>query len=90
MAQQPENHWHLDKKVPISIILAILFQALCGVWLIADIKKDVELLKAAQADQRFRDDRQDRSTGDAVIQLRQDIQEVGHKLDRLIESKGRP
>ena len=89
MAQQDENRWHLDKKVPISLMLVLLMQGVAGVWAVADIKKDVELLKAAMIEQRFRDERQDKATADAVLQVRADIQGIGQKLDRLIE-RGRP
>ena len=42
-----EDQWHLDKKVPLSLIFAMLVQAAMVIWAIADIKKDVEVLKAA-------------------------------------------
>lgn len=89
----PES-WHLDKKVPLSLIFAMLVQGVVVIGVIADIKKDVEVLKAAQFEQRFRDDRQDKTTADAVLQVRQevlqarqDIKELGQKMDRLIERK---
>ena len=89
MAQQDENRWHLDKKVPISLMLVLLMQGVAGVWAVADIKKDVELLKAAMIEQRYRDERQDKTTAEAVMQVRSDIKEVSQKLDRLIE-RGKP
>lgn len=89
MAQQDENRWHLDKKVPISLMLVLLMQGVAGVWAVADIKKDVELLKAAMIEQRNRDERQDKTTTDAVLQVRSDIKELSQKLDRLIE-RGKP
>lgn len=89
MASQDENRWHLDKKVPISLMLVLLMQGVAGVWAVADIKKDVELLKAAMIEQRYRDERQDKTTAEAVMQVRSDIKEVSQKLDRLIE-RGKP
>lgn len=89
MASQDENRWHLDKKVPISLMLVLLMQGVAGVWAVADIKKDVELLKAAMIEQRNRDERQDKTTAEAVMQVRSDIKEVSQKLDRLIE-RGKP
>ena len=81
----PGEYWHLDKKVPISIIFALLIQASMGLWAIADIKKDVELLKDARGVQRDRDVRQDVAQAEAVGLVRGDIKEVGAKLDRLLE-----
>lgn len=87
MSEPTDNHWHLDKKVPISIILVIVMQGIAGLWVVADIKKDVEILKAAMLEQRNRDERQDKSTTDAVSLVRSDVQEVSRKIDRLIERR---
>jgi len=85
MATDNQTGWHLDKKVPISIILALLTQGVMGLWFIADIKKDVEVLKAQLLVQRDRDDRQDRTAGEAMTLVRQQLERVEAKLDRLIE-----
>ena len=53
--------------------------------LIADIKKDVEILKASMVQQRERDDRQDKASIDAASLIRSDLRELGQKMDRLIE-----
>ena len=80
-----EGQWHLDKKVPLSLIFAMLVQAAMVIWAIADIKKDVEVLKAAMVRQLDRDSRQDRATADAVGLVREDIKEVKVMLSRLID-----
>mgnify|MGYP001426105342 FL=1 len=84
-----EDQWHLDKKVPLSLIFAMLVQAAMAIWAIADIKKDVEVLKAAMVQQLDRDNRQDRATADAVGLVREDIKEVKVMLSRLIDRGGR-
>ncbi len=83
-----KNEWHLDKKVPLSLIFAMLVQAAMVVWAIADIKKDVEVLKAAMAQQVDRDNRQDRATYEAVALVREDIKEVKALLLKLLERNG--
>jgi Tfp pilus assembly protein PilO len=80
-----KESWHLDKRVPVSIILVLCVQFVSGLWFIADIKKDVEILKAARIDQLQRDERQDHTVADAVTNLRADLLEMNRKLDRLIE-----
>ena len=80
-----EGQWHLDKKVPLSLIFAMLVQAAMVIWAIADIKKDVEVLKAAMVQQLDRDSRQDRAAADAVGLVREDIKEVKVMLSRLID-----
>ena len=33
MSDEPANHWHLDKRVPIALIFVILLQTVTlGVW----------------------------------------------------------
>jgi hypothetical protein len=84
--RRAENgHWHLDRKVPISIIIALLMQAAAGLWYIADLRKDVELLRQALVNQREIDLRQDRLQSDAVILIRADLQSLAGKLDRFLE-----
>ena len=85
MATPSDNHWHLDKKVPISIIMVLLTQFVGGLWIIADIKKDVEVLKSISTLQVARDQRQDSDSLETKTLIRQDIREVNGKLDRLIE-----
>lgn len=84
-----EDQWHLDKKVPLSLIFAMLVQAAMVIWAIADIKKDVEVLKAAMVQQLDRDSRQDRAAADAVGLVREDIKEVKGMLSRLIDRDDR-
>lgn len=83
--EDDSTHWHLDKKVPISIIAVLLMQGFAGMWFVADIKKDVELLKDARLEQRERDSRQDKTAAEATSLLRGDISILSQKLDRLIE-----
>ena len=84
-----DTQWHLDKKVPLSLIFAMLVQGAMVIWAVADVKKDVELLKAASTVQRERDAQQDRSQTDNSQVLRQQLDRIDAKLDRLIERKVR-
>ena len=82
-----DNQWHLDKKVPLSLIFAMLIQAGMVIWAIADIKKDVEVLKSTMAAQADRDNRQDRSAYEAVALVREDLREVKALLGRILEQQ---
>ena len=77
--------WHLDKKVPISLIFAILVQAAMVIWAIADIKKDVELLKQDIIQLHVRDTAIEVQTKEYVKNLNDAITRIDGKLDRLIE-----
>jgi len=84
-----EQGWHLDKKVPLSLIFAMLVQCGMVVVAISDIKKDVEYLKAQVTTQANRDARQDADMKEAMAQLRDALATLNAKLDRLIERSGR-
>lgn len=80
-----KESWHLDKKVPIALIVVMLTQFVSVIWFIADIKKDVELLKADSAVLHQRDIQQTDSLKDALKQMQDQFQRLDSKLDRLIE-----
>lgn len=80
-----DNQWHLDKKVPLTLIFAMLVQAAMVIWAVADIKKDVEVLKATVSVQAQRDATQDSSVREALTVIRQQYDLTNAKLDRLIE-----
>ncbi len=79
-----EDHWHLDKKVPVAFIVVLLGYGLAGMWFIADIKKDVEILKAANVSQSQRDSLQDKLLADGVALIRADMAYIRQQLDLLI------
>ena len=77
--------WHLDKKVPITLIFVLLMQGVAGILAVTEIKKDVELLKAdnvslhAAHTRQIQDAKEDRGV------IRETLQEITRKVDRLIE-----
>ena len=82
-----KEDWHLDKTVPISLIVAVLVQAGMVIWAIADIKKDVEILKSQTTAQRDRDDQQDKSSARQFGTITNSLDRIDSKLDRLIEKR---
>lgn len=83
--REPKEGWHLDKKVPLSLIFAMLVQAGMFIGAIADIKKDVEFLKMGQNQQQHRDDRQDNELAGNIVLLRNQLERMDSKLDRVLE-----
>jgi hypothetical protein len=85
-AQPPQvEGWHLDKKVPLGLIFTILVQAGMVIWAIADIKKDVELLKQDAMALHLRDTQQSDSFREAIKLMQDQFARLDAKLDRLIE-----
>ena len=85
LERRQKGRWHLGKEVPLSLIFAMLVQAGMMLWVIAEIKKDVEILKSQMLAQHDRDDRQDQRSGESVLLLRTQLDKMDSKLDRLVE-----
>lgn len=89
--REPEPQgWHLDKKVPLSLIFAMLVQVGYVVWAVADLKKDVDLGKMQNQEQRERDRRQDDQVTQSISLVRSDLSVIRGQLDRLLEERRRP
>lgn len=88
-----QQGWHLDKKVPLSLIFSMIVQACLVVWAIADIKKDVEVLKVQTASeflgQHDRDRRQDDQAAAALAIIRAQLERMENKMDRVIEGRSK-
>lgn len=85
MSGEVSSNWHLDKKVPITLIVTLIVQSATIVWWARGIEARVYAVEKDQAKQEKRDDNQDREARDAVIQLRAQLERIDQKLDRLIE-----
>lgn len=81
--------WHLDRKVPLTLIFAMLVQAAMVIVAVADIKKDVELLKHDVVSLRQVDMKIDSDAKESVRSLADQLARIDAKLDRLIERAGR-
>lgn len=84
-----DDHWHLDKKVPLSLIFAMLIQVAMVIWVIADIKKDVEVLKSQALSQHDRDDQQDKAMARQMAVIASWLERIEAKLDRLSEARSK-
>ncbi len=83
----PDTRWHLDKRVPVSIILVLIFQGVAGLWVFAEMRKDIDVLKMQMVEMRDREKSRDMQAAESMQQIRGDILEVNRKLDRLIERR---
>jgi len=82
--------WHLAKEVPITLIVTVVLQTVAVVWFFADMKKDIELLKADTAVLHKRDDRTASELHEVVAALTAQLDRLDGKLDRLIEREKMP
>lgn len=85
MSDQRE-HWHLDRKVPIGIIVVLLAQGAGGLWFLSKLESRVFALESKEVSQRDRDDRQDNAVKDAMAAFARQLERMDAKLDRLDEN----
>lgn len=92
MEKETSEHWHLDKKVPIGIIFAIVLQGLGAVLYVARMEARLDQrLALIEADNRQlhagrQDSDRQRAADSSALANRLDRLES--KLDRLIETRG--
>lgn len=84
--QSQKEHWHLDRKVPIGIIVVLLLQGGGGLWFISKLESRVFALESKEVSQRDRDDRQDNAVKDAMASFARQLERIDAKLDRLVEN----
>ncbi len=72
MAEPTREHWHLDKRVPVALIGAILMQACLFVWWAATM----------DAENRFLSGRVDRLESD-VARNEELVQKIDSRLARI-------
>lgn len=79
------EQWHLDKKVPISIIVALVLQTLGFVAIGSAWKADVDSRISAlekQSDER-------KGQGDRLLILEQQIRYIKESVDRIERTLGK-
>lgn len=83
------DSWHLDKKVPISIIVSLLLQCAALIWWANGITKDSEdhSRRLAQIESQRASERL-AALESQMIDSRGSLSRIEGKLDRLIETRG--
>ncbi len=79
--------WHLEKGVPIGIIVAMMVQFMGGLWFVSKLDARVYALETAAVMQREVDQRQDDSSRATRAEVLRQLERMDEKLDRLIEKR---
>lgn len=84
--EQDEKRWHIDKTVNLAHVLTTMgLIAALFAWG-GDVDKRIALLEEQKIVQRALDMQQDEQARAAVSLLREEIRDIGRKLDRLNET----
>ena len=91
-----DNHWHLDKRVPIALILALALQTVAIVWWAATMSQRVSEIERVITEQQILPaaDRRITRLEQAILNLEQNQSRIldqqdrmDDKLDRIIEGR---
>ena len=80
-----EHGWHLDRKVPISLIVTIVCLFLAGMSAYGDLKKEIALMQSDIGTLQKADDRQADALKEALSALQAQLNRIDANLYRLIE-----
>ncbi|MDH3740728.1 MAG: hypothetical protein OER56_03945 [Hyphomicrobiales bacterium] len=84
--------WHLDKRVPLALIITIFMQTVGAVWFAADLANSVENNTDRIAEIRKKAVGRDRSTGqinERLIRLEEDVKHGNKLLEELVREQRR-
>lgn len=81
------KQWHLEKSVPVGIIVAMIAQFMGGLWFVSKLDARVYALESSTVMQRERDQRQDDAANTAKVEVLRQLERMDEKLDRLIEKR---
>ena len=82
--------WHLKKEIQLGHLITTFTVAVSAVVYVGKLEQRIALIEQSVRDQRERDDRQDRQAAEALALLRQQLDRMDAKLDRLVEQQRRP
>jgi hypothetical protein len=77
--QDGQGPWHLDKRVPVVLILAIIGQTFLGGWYVSSIDSRISRLEIEAV--------KNQSTGERLARIEEKLTAI---IDRLDRSERRP
>jgi peptidoglycan hydrolase CwlO-like protein len=84
--QKPDNEWHLDKRVPIALIITLLLQFGAGVWWASNANERLDQVERRLEGFADRSDAmrgQINEQGQSIAVLLSRIDDTNTNLDRL-------
>ena len=75
--RRPEDRWHLDKRIPLALIVTIAMQTLAATWWAASVDARLAAVEEAAATSR--------NVGERITRLEVQQQELRQDLRDLIQ-----
>jgi hypothetical protein len=83
-----DEPWHLDKRVPVALIVTVLSQFALTIWLIAAMSSDIESLKASDTRQDMQIEAMRDAAQQMAVQLGR-IEEISLNTQKAVEGLAR-
>lgn len=82
--------WHLDRRVPLALILAIGMQTAAGVWFAATMNQRLNTLEQARVIDQSRDDPNRITRLETKVEgVQRTLDKLDLKMDRVIQGPGK-
>lgn len=89
--ERQDGGWHLKREVQLGHIITTCTVLFSVIWYAGELEQRIALVEQSQMQvtlaQKERDDRQDKLASDALAMLRQQLDRLEQKLDRVIEGR---
>lgn len=89
--ERQDGGWHLKREVQLGHIITTCTVLFSVIWYAGKLEQRIALVEQSQMQvtlaQKERDDRQDNLASDALAMLRQQLDRLEQKLDRVIEGR---
>ena len=83
-----DEPWHLDKRVPVALIVTIAMQTMLAIWWAAALSGDVAALQASDQRQDTRIEAMRDAAQQMAVQLGR-IEEISINTQKAVEALGR-
>lgn len=80
--------WHIKREIQIGHLITTMSVAFSVIWYAGKLEQRIALVEQSIVMQRERDLSQDNQASMSYQQMRQQLDRIDSKLDRLIEAKG--
>lgn len=84
--QDPQNpRWHLKREIQLGHIFTTLTVAFSVAWYVSKLEQRIVIVEQQMTAQHDRDERQDRISSEALGLIRQQLDRLDSKIDRVLD-----
>lgn len=81
------QHWRLSKEVSIATLLALAGAGTTGVWHIAELRNEQQVMKVEQQSLRERVERSEAASDRTIVRIEGTVLRIEQRVNALLEKK---